>query len=273
MSCVDYYSVLEVPATASFEQIKQAYYSLAKKYHPDINPKTANLFRKINEAYQVLSNPLTRKEYDKTITTDNTVNEESFFDNLSKDALKEYLASLQRQNAELQEFLNKLKETSDTEEDEPCSDYFKNSRYYQDPHKEPIFNIIYNFKKFRFENAISSIWDRNVLSLLGSFIVFLFASILIVFSNLLFLRPKERKEYSFKWVEHIQYLLYSNRIMLTFSWTIVLLMLSTVKLVTTILYGVYWLFKNIVRYFLIPAAILAATILRYLPLFLLGGRK
>jgi curved DNA-binding protein len=63
----DYYKILEVPRTASQEEIKKAYRGLAMKHHPDRNKndKTAEAkFKEINEAYAVLSNPEKRKQYD-----------------------------------------------------------------------------------------------------------------------------------------------------------------------------------------------------------------
>ena len=48
----------------SKEDLKRAYYYLAKLYHPDINPRTGNLFKEITEAYNVLKDPIKRREYD-----------------------------------------------------------------------------------------------------------------------------------------------------------------------------------------------------------------
>jgi DnaJ-class molecular chaperone len=64
----DYYAVLGVPRTASEKEIKSAFRKLARKYHPDVNPgdKSAEeRFKEINEAYEVLSNPESRKKYDQ----------------------------------------------------------------------------------------------------------------------------------------------------------------------------------------------------------------
>jgi curved DNA-binding protein len=63
----DYYKILEVPRTATQEEIKKSYRKLAMKYHPDRNKgdKTAeSKFKDINEAYAVLSNAEKRKQYD-----------------------------------------------------------------------------------------------------------------------------------------------------------------------------------------------------------------
>lgn len=64
---IDYYKILDVDRTASTEDIKKAFRSLAKKYHPDVNPgdTAAERFRQINEANEVLSNPKKRDGYDK----------------------------------------------------------------------------------------------------------------------------------------------------------------------------------------------------------------
>lgn len=71
MAQKNYYIILEVKTTASFEEIKSAYRSLAKKYHPDknIGNKAAEeFFKEVQEAYGVLSNPEKRKQYDYKLT-------------------------------------------------------------------------------------------------------------------------------------------------------------------------------------------------------------
>lgn len=64
----DYYSILGVSRDATPEQIKKAYRTLALKYHPDRNPddKAAEeKFKDVNNAYQVLSDPKKRAQYDQ----------------------------------------------------------------------------------------------------------------------------------------------------------------------------------------------------------------
>jgi DnaJ family protein B protein 4 len=61
-----YYEILEVPKTASETEIKKAYRALSLKYHPDRNktPEANAISSKINEAYETLSDPQKRKQYD-----------------------------------------------------------------------------------------------------------------------------------------------------------------------------------------------------------------
>ena len=64
----DYYSELGVPRDADEKQIKQAYRRLARKHHPDLNPddeEAEDRFKQVNEAYEVLSDPDSRKKYDR----------------------------------------------------------------------------------------------------------------------------------------------------------------------------------------------------------------
>lgn len=68
MPYVDYYLTLGLTKTASAADIKKAYRKLARKYHPDLNPKNADAkknFQQINEANEVLSDPEKRKKYDQ----------------------------------------------------------------------------------------------------------------------------------------------------------------------------------------------------------------
>ncbi|AQK75093.1 DnaJ subfamily B member 12 [Zea mays] len=66
----DYYKILEVDYYASEETIRSSYIRLALKWHPDKKQgqgeeNSTSKFQEINEAYQVLSNPAKRQEYDK----------------------------------------------------------------------------------------------------------------------------------------------------------------------------------------------------------------
>jgi len=63
----DYYDILGVSKEASAEEIKKAYRKLAVKYHPDKNKDVAaeDMFKKINEAYSILSDPQEKARYDQ----------------------------------------------------------------------------------------------------------------------------------------------------------------------------------------------------------------
>jgi curved DNA-binding protein CbpA len=66
-----HYETLQVSPTASPEVITASWKALVRKYHPDTN-RTVGAKPKmlaLNEAYEVLSNPAKRKEYDKTLNT------------------------------------------------------------------------------------------------------------------------------------------------------------------------------------------------------------
>jgi len=65
---VDYYSILDVDRNASLQTIKTSYRRLARQLHPDLNPNdeaAAENFKRLNEAYEVLSNPSQRRQYDR----------------------------------------------------------------------------------------------------------------------------------------------------------------------------------------------------------------
>lgn len=65
---MDYYTILGVDRGSTAETIRKAYRKLARKYHPDLNPndkEAERKFKEINEANEVLSDPDSRKKYDK----------------------------------------------------------------------------------------------------------------------------------------------------------------------------------------------------------------
>ena len=63
----DYYKILGIKKSAKTKDIKKQYRELARKHHPDANQgskKSEEIFKRISEAYEVLGNAKSRKEYD-----------------------------------------------------------------------------------------------------------------------------------------------------------------------------------------------------------------
>lgn len=63
----DYYKILNIPETSSADDIKSAYRTLVRKWHPDVAGNTPDIiskFKDINEAYEILSNSIKKADYD-----------------------------------------------------------------------------------------------------------------------------------------------------------------------------------------------------------------
>lgn len=79
----NYYKILQVSPNCTNDEIKKAYRKLALQFHPDINHKTVHIFNEIKEAYEILSDELSRKKFhhsylynqviDKTVNIDTLV--------------------------------------------------------------------------------------------------------------------------------------------------------------------------------------------------------
>src|ERR687897_927368 len=64
----DLYKALEVSKEASQDEIRRSYRKLARKYHPDANPgdkRAEDRFKEVQHAYEILSKPEKRREYDE----------------------------------------------------------------------------------------------------------------------------------------------------------------------------------------------------------------
>ena len=77
----NYYEILEVDKNASDEIIKVAYKALVKKYHPDLKEGNAKInaedkIKQINEAYDILSNPDKKYEYDQNLINEDISKEQ-----------------------------------------------------------------------------------------------------------------------------------------------------------------------------------------------------
>lgn len=87
-STFDYYKELEVERTASLAQITSSYRNLARIHHPDRNfgreQEATAKFQRIQQAYEILSNPTERRRYDHS-TSSSTSSSSSFWDNSNFD--------------------------------------------------------------------------------------------------------------------------------------------------------------------------------------------
>ncbi len=130
----DYYEILGVSRTATEKELKEAYRRLVKKYHPDLNPtnrqEAEKIFKEINEAYEVLSDPEKRKLYDKYGHNWKNVNQNTNY--------KYY-----------QDYKYQSKATKDLEEilQEIFGSFRKTKSYHS-----PFENIFFNFDLFSDDN-------------------------------------------------------------------------------------------------------------------------
>jgi molecular chaperone DnaJ len=65
---MDLYAILSVGRTATEKEIKRAYLLKAKEVHPDRNPgnkQSEEMFKKVNQAFAILSDKFKREQYDK----------------------------------------------------------------------------------------------------------------------------------------------------------------------------------------------------------------
>ena len=92
-----YYAILGVSQDANFQEIKKSYRKLAKKYHPDRNksPHAEETIKKINEAFEALSDRRKRKQYDRESSnifdqkdSNNEENEENLSDQIQTNSHK-----------------------------------------------------------------------------------------------------------------------------------------------------------------------------------------
>jgi curved DNA-binding protein CbpA len=75
-NAANYYEVIELPLTAQSSEIKEAYYAMARRYHPDrfhlksgtkLHAEISSAFARVTQAYETLTNPNARSVYDQTL--------------------------------------------------------------------------------------------------------------------------------------------------------------------------------------------------------------
>ena len=123
----NYYEILEVDKNASDEIIKVAYKALVKKYHPDLKEGNAKInaedkIKQINEAYDILSNPEKKYEYDQNL--------------INEDISKEQYEIILNENMNLKRELNIYKNNI-------YHNYRQNNRYTKENY-DTTYNTNYN---------------------------------------------------------------------------------------------------------------------------------
>lgn len=316
----DLYAILEIGYDDSQERIKQAYHYLAKVYHPDINPRTANLFKEINAAYEILGNPEKRKQYDlehniesqrildrmkvtvsydpslaynidqhleeiyKKLSYDNLTTEEmlqimieqtGIFNTLAEHLMSDYIKAHQAEDK--YQAMPRHEDTSEENEDECPFNWYEEATYYMDADRQPIFEILYNFHEYRFENAIRSIWKRNSFSILGVIFVYLISLFYIlrnkVFKKCIPTKKDIKKKRKIKWIKYLKALQLKNKFWQTLFISINLSVFFVLHVIFDLLKVIYWIFDRIIKYFLLPIAVMAKIIIFGMILRFLGMKK
>lgn len=124
----NYYEILEVDKNASDEIIKVAYKALVKKYHPDLKEGNAKInaedkIKQINEAYDILSNPEKKYEYDQNL--------------INEDISKEQYEIILNENMNLKKELNIYRNNI-------YNSYRKNYKYTKENFNNNYYNTNYN---------------------------------------------------------------------------------------------------------------------------------
>ena len=136
---MNYYKILEVDKDASPEVIEKAYKTLVKKYHPDLQEsnmreKSEGRIKLINEAYEVLSNPVSRSKYDLTLK--------------QSEISQEDYNKLSEENISLHKEINNLKQKSNFQYTQNDFQFTANNHSQQ-----PNYNEEYR-KQLEYENEI-----------------------------------------------------------------------------------------------------------------------
>lgn len=219
-----HYDILGINKNATLNEIKAAYKSLAKKYHPDINPNTSDLFKQINEAYSVLSDSVKRREYDSLLSNDDCdLDVEDLTDN-DLDAIISKLEELRK------EIYNKEKQKTK-------SNYKKQQTSTKSKQvTESIFDIINNFSSYSFAKGCSLLWNKKASTLFGAWLIFILGTFYITIAKVFwFLAPKNTNRFICNWITELKILCYQDRLISTLSWTVFLFVLWFMKSIFKIL--------------------------------------
>ena len=162
----NYYKILEVDKSASKEVIEKVYKILAKKYHPDLQDESnkqfyENKLKAINEAYDILSDPIKRNQYDSELKAEELKRVEKINNKNISD--KEFEA-LFNENLQLKNTIKQLKEVQ-SQEYKNNEDSFFNNDYINQKHinqKQQNKQKFKNYSNFNNNNFNYSQYNHQI---------------------------------------------------------------------------------------------------------------
>ena len=166
----NYYEILQVNQNASNEIIEKAYKTLAKKYHPDLykqeNKKEAEeIFKKINEAYETLSNSTKRQLYDENLNS-TTISKEKYEQMcLQNKMLKEQLQNLTLEYNKIISQIN-MSIANNNSFFSKLNHIYKNNTYYDDNNSsniQPDNNKLLYFLRYKLNPTTKSLLSFSII--------------------------------------------------------------------------------------------------------------
>ncbi len=113
----DYYAILHVPRFSSISEIKISYRSLAKKFHPDMNPgnkASEEKFKEINSAYDILSDEQNKIIYDEKLRNP-FARQQQQFNNQQRSQYQQY------QQSQYEEYLRQQQRAQEFQRNRPTA--------------------------------------------------------------------------------------------------------------------------------------------------------
>lgn len=154
-----YYDYLEVKNISTVNEIKKSYRELAKRYHPDLNPNdkySEERFKKISEAYEILTNYEKRLEYDNFLK--------------AKDEMKEYYYSS----------TNNYSETTEATPEKENS-FSKYEKLINNKYLKLLFNSLLVILKLFFIALYPVIFVAQLILLMSYGFIYIFLGIILLF--------------------------------------------------------------------------------------------
>lgn len=190
----NYYEILQVDKKASQEIIEKAYKLLAKKYHPDLREDVEKkyaeeAFKMISEAYETLSNPQKRAEYDKTLKYFNITEKDIDFLYEQNQVLREKLDTLTEKynyatyNQQTTNYHQSSNTCQNNFSDNPEQNYHYNSKFYRGNTYYNDNSYQDNYQNTYEEDSNNSFFDKfklRNLKFLGSRTKFIFSIGIII---------------------------------------------------------------------------------------------